>query len=515
MPGQVLALEHVRSGPEVHAAVSHFVVVSAGPNGVARRLEVGGYTAEGWTAIAPDGGSVAYWRSMSQVLTPPFELVLWDPVGRSSAVIHREDALRPLSLVWSSRGDEVAFVLSGPADPVPPADAGAAADRLFVMEPRTASPRREVRRSDGLAPGGLLSYDGDRLGMVRAASAPGGGLVYESVEVPSGSVAASAPIEVSPEAVSRTGHMAGLDRPFERPSNWMKVWEPARGDEIASVEIVGVDRPVFRPDSADLVFSVSGSELRVVDIGTRAVRSVFTSTGVGAVAFDPTGTYLLVTADRPRYAILRAGATYETVAEISVPIRAVTPLGWLSSGSVSMPPPARPIARDLPEDQAEAEVGPRASEVVVALRDRDMAVLSAMAHPTKGIRFSPYAYADPRGDQRLTAEELRRALADPATRTWGSYDGIGGPIDLAFAQYFARFVYDRDFAAAPEIAYNRAIGSGNTIDNSAEMYPDAIMVEYHFPSSQDTLDWKSLRLLFEELDGAWYLVAIIHAEWTI
>lgn len=230
------------------------------------------------------------------------------------------------------------------------------------------------------------------------------------------------------------------------------------------------------------------------------------------MAFDPTGEYLLIRGSR--YSVLRAGVTYEKAADIPVP-RPHTAAGWISAGVVSTPPPARPITRDLPEAEAEAKVGSRAREAVLAIRDRDMATLAQLAHPAKGVFFSPDANVDPRQDERITRVELPGALADPAKRIWGVYDGVGGPIDLTFADYFKRFVYDRDFAAAPQISYNRAIGSGNTIENTADMYPDAVMVEYHFPSSPNRLDWKSLRLLFEELDGAWYLVAVVHAEWTI
>lgn len=292
----------------------------------------------------------------------------------------------------------------------------------------------------------------------------------------------------------------------------MKVWEPLKGAEVAHIEIIGIQSPVFRPRSSELVFSVTG-ELRAIDIGTGAIRSVFSvAEGIAPVAFDPTGEYLLVRGSR--YSVLRAGVTYEKVADIPVPL-SHTAAGWISVGSVSTPPPARPIARDIAEAEAEAKVGSRAREALVAIRDRDMAALAQLAHPKKGVFFSPDANVDPRQDERITRVGLPGALADPAKRIWGVYDGIGGPIELSFADYFQRFVYDRDFAAAPQISYNRAIGSGTTIENTADMYPDAIMVEYHFPSSPNTLDWKSVRLLFEELDGTWYLVAIIHAERTI
>ncbi len=59
---------------------------------------------------------------------------------------------------------------------------------------------------------------------------------------------------------------------------------------------------------------------------------------------------------------------------------------------------------------------------------------------------------------------------------------------------------------------------GNSIDNSQEYYPGAMVVEYHFPGFDPQyggLDWASLRLVFQEFEGRWVLVGIIHDEWTI
>ena len=43
-------------------------------------------------------------------------------------------------------------------------------------------------------------------------------------------------------------------------------------------------------------------------------------------------------------------------------------------------------------------------------------------------------------------------------------------------------------------------------------------MEYHFPGIDpkfEGMDWRSLRLVFEQKNCTWYLVGIIHAQWTI
>lgn len=45
-----------------------------------------------------------------------------------------------------------------------------------------------------------------------------------------------------------------------------------------------------------------------------------------------------------------------------------------------------------------------------------------------------------------------------------------------------------------------------------------MVVEYYLPGENPDyggLDWQSLRLVFQHKEGAWYLVGVIHDEWTV
>lgn len=161
-----------------------------------------------------------------------------------------------------------------------------------------------------------------------------------------------------------------------------------------------------------------------------------------------------------------------------------------------------------------ADVGTLA---IKALAQHDFARLAELAHPQKGIRFSPYPYVS--DDQVvLTADELSSAYSDTTSRLWGHYDGSGEPIQLTFAQYFERFIYSADFANPEQIGYNKVLQESNSINNIPEYYPQAEFVEYHFSGfdpQYEGMDWQSLRLVFEKVDGRYYLVGIVHAQWTI
>ena len=171
-----------------------------------------------------------------------------------------------------------------------------------------------------------------------------------------------------------------------------------------------------------------------------------------------------------------------------------------------------------PVEQAREIISSQASRVVELLKRRDLRELSRLAHPVKGIRFSPYAFLDRKANVSFAPATLPAALRETRKRVWGTYDGSGAPIRLTFAEYYQRFVYDRDFAAATEIFYNAPVARGNTSDNAFEEYPNAIIVEYYLPGArpeQEGMDWASLRLVFEQHRAAWYLVHVIHDQWTI
>lgn len=160
----------------------------------------------------------------------------------------------------------------------------------------------------------------------------------------------------------------------------------------------------------------------------------------------------------------------------------------------------------------------RALQGVKILKDKDMESLAALIHQEKGVRFSPYAYVNQQEDIVLSKDEIINALDSDKMYIWGSYDGIGDPIELTFDEYYDSFIYDEDYANPHIIGNNVVVGTGTTLNNIGEAYPKGQFVEFHFTgfNPQFTgMDWRSLRLVFEEVEGVWYLVGIVHDEWTI
>ncbi len=164
--------------------------------------------------------------------------------------------------------------------------------------------------------------------------------------------------------------------------------------------------------------------------------------------------------------------------------------------------------------QTKITVATLAKDVVTALKEKDMHALAALTHPEKGIRFSPYGFVG-EADRVIFRGELDKIWNSRSKVFWGLMDATGRPIRRTFKEYFKRFIYDRDFASTKRITINE-IQRTNKYTNVFEMYPQGVVVEYYFSGDREfeELDWRSLRLVFEEFEEVWYLCGIIHDEWT-
>ena len=175
------------------------------------------------------------------------------------------------------------------------------------------------------------------------------------------------------------------------------------------------------------------------------------------------------------------------------------------------------ISQDIPKGQRET-IQSISDQILHKLKDKDMSALAELVHPEKGVRFTPYSYVDVNKDVKIASSEFAGLMNETTKRLWGAFDGSGEPIDMIFSEYYKKFVYDVNFLEAPQIIFNQAVQRGNSLVNMKEAYPDALFIEYHFPGFEaqyQGMDWRSLRLAFEEKDGKWYLVGIIHDQWTI
>jgi hypothetical protein len=155
-------------------------------------------------------------------------------------------------------------------------------------------------------------------------------------------------------------------------------------------------------------------------------------------------------------------------------------------------------------------------EVLKTLKSKDYKRFAEFIHPEKGVRFSMYAFVDPKEDKQFSKPDFEKYQPTKTLFTWGTMDGSGDLYKATIDDYFVKWIYSKDFVTG-QFSLNKFQGSGNSLNNLKEIYPKADFTENFIKGSKANaeMDWKCLRLVFEELQGKYYLVAVINDQWTI
>ena len=159
----------------------------------------------------------------------------------------------------------------------------------------------------------------------------------------------------------------------------------------------------------------------------------------------------------------------------------------------------------------------RSESALELLKAENYTGLSALIHPEKGLTLTPFSTVSAEYDRTLSSQEVSVLSEDEETYVWGVMDGSGMPIRSTCDAYFDRFVFNADYTQAPEVGVDTVLMSGNALENVAAAYPQARFVDYSFPGidpEKNGYDWCSLKLVFEPWQNNWYLVGLVHSEWT-
>ncbi|HOV10152.1 MAG TPA: hypothetical protein PLT47_00750 [Bacteroidales bacterium] len=157
-------------------------------------------------------------------------------------------------------------------------------------------------------------------------------------------------------------------------------------------------------------------------------------------------------------------------------------------------------------------------QILSAMQAKDYAKISSFFHPVSGVRFSPYAYIDTVANVTLTREPFNELVNQQIKLKWGSFNGSGEDILMTVQQYFNRFVYNANYLKNSKKSLNNIIGKGNTLNNIRIIYKDYDFIECYIPGSDkksEGMDWCSLRLVYKKFGDQYFLVGLIHDQWTI
>jgi len=169
-----------------------------------------------------------------------------------------------------------------------------------------------------------------------------------------------------------------------------------------------------------------------------------------------------------------------------------------------------------PAKTGNTELTMLAFSVAGSIKDGDFKALSQIAHPELGVVFSPYATINFATNKWFQAEHIAAFDTDTSSYVWGVYTGSGEPIELTVADYFASFVYDKDYVNASVIGINKVVRTGNALENITDVFPNVRFVDFYIHKSDaddaEARGWSSLRLGFEEYEGSLWLTVILHSE---
>jgi len=156
------------------------------------------------------------------------------------------------------------------------------------------------------------------------------------------------------------------------------------------------------------------------------------------------------------------------------------------------------------------------NQILVSIKNKDFHSFTKFMHPDSGTRFSPYAYITT-SDKQLNRQDFLKAVNSGKLIDWGITAGNGDIMLLTVKDYFAKFVYDVDFIHAEKTSLNHFLGSGNSLNNLLEFYRNTEFTESYFSGFDKKyggMDWRTLRLVYKKQQDEFYLVGIVHDEWT-
>jgi len=167
----------------------------------------------------------------------------------------------------------------------------------------------------------------------------------------------------------------------------------------------------------------------------------------------------------------------------------------------------------ITKDQALKKIN---EDIIQALKDKNFKKFAEFIHPEKGVRFSMYAFVNQKEDKKFSKADFIRYQPTKTLFTWGTMDGSGDLYRATIRDYLADWVYSKDFATA-QVSLNEFQGKGNSLNNVKEIYPNADFTENFMKGSEANsgMDWKCLRLIFEEFQGTYYLIGVVNDQWTI
>lgn len=188
-----------------------------------------------------------------------------------------------------------------------------------------------------------------------------------------------------------------------------------------------------------------------------------------------------------------------------------------NASDIMISQPTRSPVNTVYTDVNQQTLSQQALHIQRALANKDFSRITDDIHPTRGVRFSMYAYVRPESDKVFSRAQYTQYLEQSNIRfTWGEKDGTGDLLITPLPTYLDTWVDGEKFNDT-NISANKLTNNGNSINNLKDIYQKSEVVEFYYKGTEQYagMDWRVLRLVFDEYQGKRYLVAVINDQWTV
>lgn len=159
-----------------------------------------------------------------------------------------------------------------------------------------------------------------------------------------------------------------------------------------------------------------------------------------------------------------------------------------------------------------------AREVIKTLTARDYQKFETLVSPD-GLSLNQEPNFNPNKNP-IAKNDISEIPKDTKVYFWGYTDGRGDPINLTRAE-FINYIYSNkvDYLNAPNVAVNKTLTtSGNTPNTIDKDINGRTYVTFNFPGFNPEyagMDWTSIYLIFDIVNGEYKLRGISKDNWTI
>ncbi len=155
-------------------------------------------------------------------------------------------------------------------------------------------------------------------------------------------------------------------------------------------------------------------------------------------------------------------------------------------------------------------------QVMACLKKKDWVELAKYTSSKEQILFYPYGFIDTSIAKSFAPNLLAMVEESGKKVYWANYDGSGEPMDLTVKNYVKQYINDKDYVKADTIRANKMVEIGNSPNNIDKVFKNAEYVEYFVKGTGATAEhnWSSLRLVYRKTGEHYFLIGVIHNQWT-